>query len=364
MKIKLGLIFGGKSSEHEVSIQSAKSIYSAINKDTYDTVLIGIDKNGDWYIVDEDFMVSESNVENASLIVAPQNQIALVPVNNSNIIINLNTKESLGKLDVAFSIIHGTMGEDGGIQGYFNVLNLPFIGCDTIGSAIGMDKDVAKRLLIEANIPVAKYVVIDDPVNGIDDASDEIYSLGLPLFVKPANAGSSVGIKKVKTIEELNDAVNYAFKFDSKVIIEEYINGREIECSILGNKDLIASVPGEIIANHEFYSYEAKYIDKNGADLNIPADLPEDIVKKVQNLAKQTFKTLCGKGMARVDMFLTQQNELYINEVNTLPGFTNISMYPKLLQLNGINFTELIDRLIELAIEHHNEKQEKRTVFI
>ena len=363
MKTTLGLLFGGKSAEHEVSIQSARSIFTAINKDKYDVILIGIDKTGDWYLVDETFMQQEGNVENAALETKPENKIALIPVDNSNQILNLHNKEKIGKLDVIFSIIHGTLGEDGSLQGYLNVLNTPFVGCDVLGSAVAMDKEVTKRLLIEANIPVAGFVCCEGHNYNFDDYIDEIKPLGYPLFIKPANAGSSVGVKKVTNKDELKNAIDFAFKFDNKVIIEEFIKGREIECSVLGNDELIASVPGEIIPNHEFYSYDAKYIDESGADLKIPAELPEDVIQKIQRLAMQTFKMLCGKGMARVDMFLTEDGEIFINEMNTLPGFTNISMYPKLLELNNIQYSELIDKLIELAIELHKSKLEKERNF-
>ncbi len=363
MKKIVGLLFGGKSAEHEVSIQSARSIFSAINKDKYEVILIGIDKTGDWYLVDEEFMIQQGKVENATLEIKPENKIALIPVNNSNQLINLKTKENLGKLDVIFSIIHGTIGEDGSLQGYFNVLNIPFVGCDVTGSAIGMDKDIAKRLLIEANIPVAGYVCCEEYGYDFENYIDEITSLGYPLFIKPANTGSSVGVKKASNLEELKSAIDYAFKFDSKIIVEEFIQGREIECSILGNDELIASVPGEIIAKQDFYSYEAKYIDAKGADLKIPAELDKNIIQKIQKLTKQTFKTLCGKGMARVDMFLTEEGEIIINEINTLPGFTNISMYPKLLELDDIPYSDLIDRLISLGIELHKAKLEKERNF-
>jgi len=363
MKTTLGLLFGGKSAEHEVSIQSARSIFAAINKEKYEVVLIGIDKTGNWFLINKEFMLQDGKVENASLETKPENIIALIPSNNSNQIINVDTKEVIGKLDVVFSIIHGSFGEDGSLQGFFNVLNIPFVGCDVLASAVGMDKDIAKKLLIEANIPVAGYVCCEEFEYDFENYKDDINPLGYPVFVKPANAGSSVGVKKATNENELKSAIEYAFKFDSKVIVEEFIKGREIECSVLGNDDLIVSAPGEIITNYDFYSYEAKYIDAEGADFKIPAELPQDVIQKIQRLAKQTFKTLCGKGMARVDMFLTEEGEIFINEINTLPGFTNISMYPKLLELSNIRYTELIDKLIELGIEYHKSKQEKEKNF-
>lgn len=355
MKTRLGIFFGGKTAEHEVSIQSAKSIIKAVDKNKYEIVPVAIDKTGDWYIIDENFVNEDIPIDEIKLKVNREDQIAIIPHKGSNNIIKLHNNTSLGKLDVAFSIIHGTLGEDGSLQGYFNTINLPFVGCDVLGSAIGMDKDVAKRLLLEAGIPIAKFKTIHKN----EDINIQLLEteLGWPMFVKPANTGSSVGVMKAIDNNQLKQAIENAFNYDSKIIVEEFIQGREIECSVLGNNDILASAPGEIIAQHDFYSYKAKYVDENGAILKIPAELDNNTIDRIKNLAVKTFKTLCGKGMARIDLFLTSDNQLVINEINTLPGFTSISMYAKLIELSGIPYSNLIERLVDLALEDHKTKQ-------
>jgi len=359
MKINLGLIFGGRSGEHEVSLQSAKSIAAAVNKEKYDLLLIAIDKSGNWYYVDpSSYLENADDPKNIKLKVSPDQQIAIVPSNNSNEIRRLSDSKVLGKLDVAFSIIHGTFGEDGSIQGYFDIMNIPCIGASVLGSAVGMDKIVAKNLLVQENIKVADWLVADKYSN-IEKITQEAASeFNFPIFVKPACSGSSVGVYKAENISSLKESIVKALKFDSRVLLEKAIKGREIECAILGNDELIASIPGEIIPKHSFYSYEAKYIDANGAKLEMPAKISTDIAERVKEMAKKTYKALSCSGMARVDMFLTENGDLYLNEINTLPGFTKISMYPKLMDLSGISYSELIDRLVQLAIEKHKEREE------
>jgi D-alanine-D-alanine ligase len=355
MKRNLGIMMGGKSAEHEVSLQSANSIISAVNKEKYNLFLIGIDKQGNWFLLDNTHYLNNSdNPETISLNLKEATAIALVPKDNSHQIINLESGENIGKLDVVFSIIHGTTGEDGSLQGYFNVINLPFVGADVLGASIGMDKDVSKRLLKEANIAVSDFVIIRK--NEAVDYGSIIEKLGLPLFVKPAASGSSVGVSKAKDLNELIESINLAIRYDTKVIVEEFIEGREIECAVMGNYAYQASVPGEIIAHHEFYSYEAKYIDKSGADLKMPAELSTALEEKVKQTAIESYKTLCCQGLARVDMFVTAHEKIYLNEINTLPGFTAISMFPKLFDLSGIPYPDLIDRLIEFAFERQQIK--------
>jgi D-alanine-D-alanine ligase len=255
-------------------------------------------------------------------------------------------------LDVVFPVLHGPYGEDGTIQGMCKMLTIPFVGPDVLGSAVGMDKDVTKRLLRDGGIPTARFGVVrrNDDVSFGTIAHD----LGVPFFLKPANLGSSIGVAKVTSEEGFKEALHSAFAFDNKVLIEESIQGREIECAVLGNEKPVASVAGEIVPKgHDFYDYEAKYLDENGAELIIPADLPKTTLKQIQSLAIKTFQTLCCEGMARVDFFLTKNNEIFVNEINTIPGFTNISMYPKLWEASGVSYPELIDRLITLAIERH-----------
>ncbi|MBZ4683463.1 MAG: D-alanine-D-alanine ligase [Fusobacteriaceae bacterium] len=346
-KVSLGLIFGGQSQEHEVSLQSAKNIYEAVNKDKYDIKLIGVDKEGNWFLFDKAFLENENDPKNIKL---KKNGIELgfsLRGKNSKLI-KLDNKEEIN-LDIVFSIIHGTIGEDGALQGMLKVLNIPFVGAGILGSAVGMDKEIMKRLLINAGIKTSNYIAIRE--KDIVDYEKIEEKLGYPMFVKPANMGSSVGINKAKNKTELKEAISEAFKYDNKIIIEEFIKGREIECAILEkNGEILASGIGEITPNldkHEFYSYEAKYIDENGAKLEIPAKLETEIVKKVQNISKEVFKILECKDIARVDSFLCENGDVYVNEINTLPGFTKISMYPKLWNEEGISYSELIDILIK-----------------
>ncbi len=265
-------------------------------------------------------------------------------------------KNLFEKVNVIFSIIHGTYSEDGCFQGMFEIMDKAYVGAGVLGSAVGMDKDVMKRLLRDAKIPVAGFQII---------RKNEKYLVEkYPVFVKPVNMGSSVGISKANNEIELKKAITEAFEYDTKVIIEDEIVGREIEISVLGNDDPIASVPGEVKPTHEFYDYDAKYLDENGVVLEIPAKLNQSQIKKIQDLAIKTFKVLECSGMARVDMFLTGEDELIICELNTLPGFTNISMYPKLWEASGISYSELLDRLIQLAIEKKQEKDKlKRSYY-
>jgi D-alanine-D-alanine ligase len=266
-------------------------------------------------------------------------------------------------VDVVFPILHGTFGEDGTVQGLLKLAGIPFVGAGVLGSAVGMDKDVMKRLLRDAGIPIADFIVyIRSQHKKIDFAAVKS-RLGMPVFVKPANLGSSVGVSKADGETDFGIAVGDAFKYDNKIIIEETIAGREIECSVLGNDEPIASLPGEVIAERGFYSYEAKYIDDTGAELRIPVDLPENTVKQIQTTAVKAYQALCCEGMARVDLFLKDDNEIVINEINTIPGFTNISMYPKLWEVSGIPYSELIDRLIQLAIDRFESEKRLETSF-
>lgn len=360
-KIRVGIVFGGRSAEHEVALQSAKSIIAAIDKTKYDLVLIGIDKQGRWYLNDAShYLLHEESPKLIQLARSPD-ELALVPGESAGQLISRANEISIGDIDVVFPVLHGTYGEDGTIQGLLKLANIPFVGASVLGSAVGMDKDVAKRLLRDAGIPVARFLTIASPAEAEPDRI--IGSLGLPLFVKPANLGSSVGISKVSAREDLMPAVRLAFDYDRKVLIEEAVSGREIECSVLGNEDPIASLPGEIIPHAEFYSYEAKYVDENGAVLEIPARLENGERQLIQELAVKAFKVLCCEGMARVDFFLKPGGEALVNEINTIPGFTRISMYPKLWEVSGLPYPALIDRLIELALERHGRERSLRTSF-
>ncbi|HLC99588.1 MAG TPA: D-alanine--D-alanine ligase [Patescibacteria group bacterium] len=345
-KIKVGILFGGKSAEHEVSLQSAKNVVDAIDKEKYEPVLIGIDKKGKWLLGDKFNASSES--------------IALIP-QSSGKISSLTNMEFDASVDVVFPILHGPFGEDGTVQGLLKLAHIPFVGAGVLGSAVGMDKDVMKRLLRDAQIPIAKFLAVKQ--SELPNFVEITHALGLPFFVKPANLGSSVGVSKVNDKKEFEIAAKEAFMYDTKILIEEFVEGREIECAVLGNSEPIASVPGEVIPKREFYSYEAKYIDEQGAAVEIPAKLSEDITKKIQSLAVKTFQTLSCEGLGRVDFFLKKSGEILVNEINTIPGFTAISMYPKMWEASGISYTELIDRLIQLALERFEKEQKLKTTY-
>jgi D-alanine-D-alanine ligase len=352
-KTRVAVIFGGRSAEHEVSLQSAKNVIESLDKKKYEPVLIGIDKEGRWFLNEHSIQLLNSNNPALIQLSDSQHEIALTPTGSNSQLISLHKKNVFPKVDVIFPVLHGPFGEDGTIQGLAKLANLPCVGAGILGSAVGMDKDVMKRLLRDAGIPIARWISLST-VNKDNISYESLVSkMGHTLFVKPSNLGSSVGISKVRNKKEFREAIRLAFDYDLKVIVEEEIKGREIECAVLGNEFPEASVPGEIIPNADFYSYQAKYIDDNGATLSIPAQLPEYLVKQVQDMALQTFRVLDCQGMARVDIFLTPDEKLYVNEINTIPGFTKISMYPKLWEYSGISYTELVDKLIQLAIEDH-----------
>jgi D-alanine-D-alanine ligase len=359
-KINVGILFGGKSAEHEVSLRSAKNIFDAIDKAKYNPILIGIDKVGQWHLTDQKvFQLTSVNPHSPQTVAS--DSVALVPQSGGKMA-HFAKGESRDSIDVVFPILHGPFGEDGTVQGLLKLANIPFVGSSVLGSAVGMDKDVMKRLLRDAGLKIGKFICLqsEDPIPSYANVTKQV---GNPCFIKPANMGSSVGVSKVSNEAEFKKAIKDAFQYDNKVLVEEFIKGREIECSVLGNAHPIASVPGEIIPTHDFYSYEAKYIDEKGAKLEIPAKLSPDLVKKVQDAAIRTFKALTCEGLGRVDSFLTDKGEVVVNEINTMPGFTKISMYPKLWEASGIGYTELIDRLIQLAIERFQKEQRLRTSY-
>ncbi|MAF79626.1 D-alanine--D-alanine ligase [bacterium] len=363
-KIRVCLLFGGKSGEHEVSLQSAKSIYEKLDKEKYDVLLVGIDKDGQWLLGDAaNYLLNEENPKLIALNKVNAKPVTAIVKQESAELISIQSGKGLGSVDVFFPITHGTYGEDGALQGFLELLDTAYVGAGVLGSAVGMDKDVMKKLFKDAGLEVGKYVAGTRKTLTSDALQTAIKELGFPIFVKPANLGSSVGISKAKNEEDLKAAMDDAFQYDTKIVLEEFIPGREIELSVLGNDEPIASIPGEVLPNHEFYSYEAKYIDENGAGLEIPAKISEDKVKEVQKLAVRAFQSLDLLGMARADFFLKSDGAFVVNEVNTLPGFTKISMYPKLWELTGIPFSELLDKLIELAIEKRAEKDKLKRTF-
>lgn len=355
-KIRVAILFGGRSAEHEVSLLSAKNIIEAIDKEKYEPVLIGIDKKGRWYLTDSSQLPDSSTLGSLRPTQAP---LALRFGEKDGQLINLASSRTIEPIDVVFPVLHGPFGEDGTVQGLLKLADMPFVGPGVLASGIGMDKEVSKRLLRDAGIAVVDFVVFTR--RDKTDFSAIEKQLATPVFVKPCNMGSSVAISKVHCQEEFEQAVKLAFQYDNKIMVEQYIDGREIECSVLGNDEPIVSVPGEILPQHEFYSYRAKYVDESGAILVVPAKLEDDVVKKLQDLALKTFKTLCCEGMARVDFFLKEDGKIIVSEINTIPGFTKISMYPRLWEASGISCPQLIDRLICLAIERFERDRQLKT---
>jgi D-alanine-D-alanine ligase len=352
-KVRVGVIFGGRSGEHEVSLRSAESILRALDPAKYEVIPIGITHEGKWLSARNALaLLPPAEAINTTLMTGISITLAPEPV----------ARGAVGLVDVIFPVLHGTYGEDGTIQGLLELANVPYVGAGVLGSAVGMDKDVMKRLLREAKLPVGEYWTLRK--SEIDSfIARQGKELPYPVFVKPANLGSSVGISKVHGVDELRHGLETAGQFDRKILVEKGIDGREIELSVLGNDDPIVSIPGEILPSREFYDYEAKYKDEDSR-LVIPAPLGEAQVREAQDLAIRTFKALEGSGLGRVDLFLENgTGRFYVNEINTLPGFTSISMYPKLWEASGIPYAELIDRLIALAFERHNEKNKLRTRY-
>lgn len=312
--MNLGIVYGGKSDEHEVSIASAKNIMQALDKSKYKIKVIKISRDGTFY-----------KVKNSTVI-------------KTNLC-DLN-------LDVVFPVLHGPFGEDGKIQGMFESLNIPYVGSNVLSSAICMDKDISKKLLKYSKVNVANFITLKEKIQ-FEKVKEK---LNLPFYIKPANLGSSIGISKAETKEEFDNALELAFKYDKKILIEEEIKGRELECCVIGNDDIKISRIGEIKVNNSFYSYNLKYSENTDVELVIPAMITEKTSEKIKKMAKEVYKILECKGMARIDFFLTKENKLYVNEVNTIPGFTDSSMFPKLWEQSGISISELIDKLIDFAI--------------
>jgi D-alanine-D-alanine ligase len=366
-KLKVGILFGGKSAEHEVSLQSAKNVYDAIDRGKYEPVLIGIDKSGRWLLSDESRFLLDADDPRRIRLSPSSDAVVLLP-QSGGAMANLSGSKSDRAVDVVFPILHGPFGEDGTVQGLLKLADIPFVGAGVLASAAGMDKDVMKRLLRDSGLPIGKFLTLraGEKIPAFEEICAE---LDLPVFIKPANMGSSVGVNKAHNKDEYLPALKDAFEYDTKVLIEEFIPGRELECSVLGSPfdtpngggKIEASVPGEVKSSHEFYSYDAKYIDENGAALVIPAQVPEETSKHVRELAVEVFKTLCCEGLARVDFFLKENGSIIVNEINTMPGFTRISMYPKLWEASGLSYTKLIDRLIELALERFEREKRLKT---
>jgi D-alanine-D-alanine ligase len=383
-KLRVGVIYGGRSGEHEVSVASAASIFKHLDRTRYEPIPIRIEKDGRWTLADKaPTSISAADVieharleaarpvrpgREAHLVAHPSEDTVLAIERRAPVTSELDpgaaTVTGVG-LDVVFPVLHGPYGEDGTVQGLLELANVPYVGAGVLGSSVGMDKAVMKTLFIANTLPVGPYLVVlrrewNGDASGITARVKK--ELGYPVFVKPANLGSSVGISKAKSESDLRTAMELALQFDRKIVIEAAIpNAREIECSVLGNDDPQASVPGEVIPSREFYDYEAKYLD-DASKVVIPADLTEAHTREVQRLAIAAFRAVDCAGMARVDSFIdAKSGKIYVNEVNTIPGFTTISMYPKMWEASGLSYSELIDRLITLALERHAEKQQLRT---
>lgn len=348
-KLNLMVLYGGPSTEHEVSLRSAKSIINHLNKDKYNVIPVGVDKETRWFL--QDLNQQLNNGTDSCTIGNSIGEIVLNRSNNQTLICNKQDLTEINHVDVVLPIIHGAYGEDGILQGILTSYYLPYVGPDILGSSCAMDKDVAKRLFEHCGIPTAKGIVLRKNADPIPSYTEVKEKLGEILFVKPANAGSSVGVSKVTDEISFTKALNEAFEFDRKILIEENIVGREIECAVLGNEFPKASTLGQIVATKDFYSYDAKYIDQDGAKMQIPAAIEEDIAEKIKQSAIKGFQALALEGIARVDFFLKNDNTFVINEINTLPGFTSISMYPKMWEASGLPFNELLDSMIELALE-------------
>lgn len=332
------VLCGGQSPEHLISLRSCKNILVAIGQEKYKITLIGISQEGKWILMDPTSIPTE------------------VPNTGDEVFLKLGSKDpftvngvSLGGFDVVFPILHGPNGEDGSIQGLLRLLGVPFVGCDVLSSAVSMDKDMSKRLLRDSGINVAKWLMYKrgEATPAFDEVSKKLSEV---VFVKPSNMGSSVGVHRVRSQSEWEYALNDAFKYDRKVLVEEGINGRELECAVLGNDHPIASGLGEVKSG-DFYSYEEKYDSSSNAEVVIPAPLEEEMAAKLKQIALASYKALDCRGLTRVDMFLTPEGKIFVNEVNTIPGFTSISMYPKLWEHEGLSYPDLIDRLVEFAIE-------------
>ncbi len=370
-KLRVAVLYGGRSGEHEVSLQSAAAVLNHLDPERFEIVPVAIDKQGRWHLNDLSLLEGKKSLpvlKDAPKVVLPPN-----PAENDrgSALIRLGKTGEPRGIDVVFPVMHGPLCEDGTIQGLLELADLPYVGCGVLASAIAMDKEMAKRLARDAGIPIVPYVCLkrerwEKQKPAFAQRIDE--ELGYPVFAKPANLGSSVGVHKVFNAGELEAALEDAFNYDRKILVEAAVNGREIEVSVLENiepgADPLVSVPGEIDPTHEFYSYAAKYLDEKGAVLIIPAKLDPDQTKRAQELGGKIFTALECEGMARVDLFLDRTSgEFLFNELNTIPGFTSISMYPKLWEASGIGYRELLSQLIDLAIARHQKRTKLRREF-
>lgn len=376
-KIRVAVLYGGRSGEHEVSLLSAKNVIQYLDPDLFEVVPIGIDKQGAWYlgqnISQKELSASTSlqlHAQADRLLFNPDQIVKRTLAVSKELLPQFNASDKL--FDVVFPAIHGIFCEDGTIQGLLELADVPYVGCNVLSSAVGMDKDVSKRLMVNAGVPVPLFTVIKHgqwQQNPAYFCELVMQQLGMPVFVKPANTGSSVGVSKVKNSADLMKAINEAFQYDLKVVVEKGLDVIELEVAVLESENPgeppIVSKVGEVKPHHEFYSYAAKYLDENGAELMIPASVSPEIQEEARELAQRIFNVLDCEGMARVDLFLERgTNRLYFNEINTLPGFTQISMYPKLMAASGVSYSELLTRLIRLAMQRHEAKSKLHREYV
>jgi len=378
-KIRVAVLYGGRSGEHEVSLLSATNVIQYLDRSRFEVIPIGIDRQGAWFLGDDVFK-KELSTTPAKLRLSQEVERMLFnpeligkqiqPVNPAQLMSSAKHSERI--FDVIFPVIHGVLCEDGTVQGLLELADVPYVGCGVLASAVGMDKDVSKRLVKDAGINTVPYLLIN---HGQWDHNPEQFcqrvaeKLAFPVFVKPANTGSSVGVEKIKQAGDLSAAINRAFQYDTKVIVEQGLDVRELEVAVLESlnygADPIVSVVGEVRPRHEFYSYAAKYVDENGAELFIPAEISNELRAEVRETAKEIFRVLNCEGMSRVDLFLERStNKIYFNEVNTIPGFTQISMYPKLMAASGVNYSELLTHLVMLAVARHKRQTKLKREYV
>lgn len=363
-KLRVGVLFGGQSSEHAVSLASAQSVMAALDPDAYEVVPIGITRQGQWLTGGDP--MRDLLAAGGQLTATPPDTSAVVPVAQQAVVPAgpEGASRELHRLDVVFPVLHGPLGEDGTVQGFLELVDIAYVGSGVRGSAVGMDKAMMKALFRDAGLPVATTVLVREHEweRSPDAVARRLANVvGFPCFVKPSNMGSSVGVSKAGTEDEINTALSEAFRFDDRAVVEEAITGREVECSVLGNESPIASAVGEIIVQgHEFYDYEAKYTDP-ATLLHVPADLPPVAAEQIRGLAIRAFQEIDAAGLARVDFFYEpHRDRVLVNEINTIPGFTSTSMYAMMWQAVGVSYGELVDRLIALAIERHDRRRRRR----
>jgi D-alanine-D-alanine ligase len=365
-KLRVAILFGGRSAEHEISLLSARFVLESLDPDRFEPVLVGIDKDGRWLLQDGARLLAQAR-DPRQVALDGSTLPVLLPAHPSGALVAEGASSAPSMpLDVAFPVLHGPLGEDGTVQGLLELAGVPYVGSGVLGSAVGMDKDVMKRLLLGAGLPVLPYATVKRArwERERDAVLTGLAALALPVFVKPANLGSSVGVSRVKDGSALGSAIDAAFAFDDKVVVEAGLEKpREIECAVLGGEPPLASIPGEIVVEHAdgFYSYAAKYLDEHGASTKIPADLTPGEADEARRLALATFETLEGEGLARVDLFFDHERRFWVNEINTLPGFTSISMYPKLMAASGVGAQALVTRLIEDALARGARRKARKT---